>query len=428
MPALRIIDREDGGREPAPMPFRAVEAQVLEEFERGEQGACLALDTLLAQAAAHHASDLHLEPWEDRVVVRWRLDGLLHDVLCYPKHHHDRLVTRCKVLARMVVYQRDTPQDGRIEAGATPCAQAVRVAAFPTINGEKLVLRLLGGSAQPPVLAELGFDAAVTARLRELVARPQGTLLLTGPSSSGKTTTIYALLQEIQRQRGNTVNMVTLEDPVEYRLPRTAQTQINPAAGFTFESALRAALRQDPEVIMVGEIRDAETASLAVQAGLTGHLVISTIHSGVAAGVFARLLDMGIEPFLAASSITGVLAQRLLRRLCPHCATETAPSRALLEAYDIDNAPGTWRQAVGCAECRGIGYWGRIAVGEALAVTDGVGDAVLRRMPTRQIQAEALAAGMTPLHAAALQRAASGVTSLDEIVRVLPPSTKEARG
>ncbi|HOE65135.1 MAG TPA: ATPase, T2SS/T4P/T4SS family, partial [Candidatus Hydrogenedentes bacterium] len=311
MVTLRILDSD--APDSAPGPFAAVEARLLRELDTGEAGVANALDALFSAAVRHGVGDIHIEPWADATSVRWRVDGLLHEVARLPRQHHAKIAARTKILAKITVYQRDVPQDGRIDADATPCGQAMRVSLFPTVHGEKIVVRVLGAQGEIPALDALGFDAAIATRLREIVARPQGTLLLTGPSSSGKTTTIYALLQEIARVRGRAAHIVTIEDPVECKLPGVSQTQIAPGSGFTFDAAFRAILRQDPEVIMLGEIRDAETARLAVQAGLTGHLVISTIHSGTAAGVFTRLLDMGIEPFLVASSVTGVLAQRLVR-------------------------------------------------------------------------------------------------------------------
>ncbi len=418
MVTLRILDNDRP--DSAPGPFAAVEAQVLAELDTGEVGVANALNALFLAAVRHGVGDIHIEPWADATSVRWRVDGLLHEVARLPRQHHAKIVARTKILAKITVYQRDVPQDGRIDADATPCGQAMRVSLFPTVHGEKVVVRVLGARGEIPALDALGFDAAIVTRLREIVARPQGTLLLTGPSSSGKTTTIYALLQEIARVRGRAAHIVTIEDPVECKLPGVSQTQIAPGSGFTFDAAFRAILRQDPEVIMLGEIRDAETARLAVQAGLTGHLVISTIHSGTAAGVFTRLLDMGIEPFLVASSVTGVLAQRLVRVVCPECRRRVTPPNDLCARYGAHEMNGEWYEAVGCETCKGIGYTGRTAVGEALRVNEELAELVLARSRTRTVHDVALGQGMVPLERAALHCAARGITTVEELQRVLP--------
>jgi len=416
---LRILDSD--APDSAPGPFAAVEARLLRELDTGEAGVANALDALFSAAVRHGVGDIHIEPWADATSVRWRVDGLLHEVARLPRQHHAKIAARTKILAKITVYQRDVPQDGRIDADATPCGQAMRVSLFPTVHGEKIVVRVLGAQGEIPALDALGFDAAIATRLREIVARPQGTLLLTGPSSSGKTTTIYALLQEIARVRGRAAHIVTIEDPVECKLPGVSQTQIAPGSGFTFDAAFRAILRQDPEVIMLGEIRDAETARLAVQAGLTGHLVISTIHSGTAAGVFTRLLDMGIEPFLVASSVTGVLAQRLVRVVCPECRRRMTPPNDLCARYGAPEINGEWHEAIGCETCKGIGYTGRTAIGEALRVNEELAELVLSRSRTRTVHDVALRQGMIPLERAALHCAARGITTVEELQRVLPP-------
>jgi type II secretory ATPase GspE/PulE/Tfp pilus assembly ATPase PilB-like protein len=266
----------------------------------------------------------------------------------------------------------------------------------------------------------------VVGGLRDVLSRPQGTLLLTGPSSSGKTTTIYALLREVAESRKPPPHIVTVEDPVEYRLGHISQTEVRPHAGFTFEAALRALLRQDPEVIMLGEIRDAETARTAIQAGLTGHLVISTIHSGTAAGVFTRLLDMGVEPFLVASSLTGVLAQRLLRVTCPHCRTEYAPDGVVLERFGLNENDGPFVRGAGCEQCEGLGYRGRTAIGEMLAMTQPLSDLILERSRTSVLEEAARhpGEGRTPMRTLvekAVARVRQGTTTIEEVARVLAP-------
>jgi type II secretory ATPase GspE/PulE/Tfp pilus assembly ATPase PilB-like protein len=289
------------------------------------------------------------------------------------------------------------------------------------VHGEKAVVRVLDTDPSLFNLDALGFREPVVDALRGFLARPQGTLLLTGPSSSGKTTTIYALLTELIERGGRARHIITLEDPVEYKLPGIAQSEVRPALEFDYQTALRAALRQDPEVIVVGEIRDAETARIAIQAGLTGHLVISTIHSGTAAGVFTRLLDMGVEPYLVASSLSAVLAQRLVRLTCPACATATPPDPALARAFGLDPAGAEHRRGAGCPECGGIGYHGRTAIGELLAVDETIASHVLDRARTAVLEHDAREAGMTSLHADGLARVRAGRMPLEELARVLPP-------
>jgi len=396
---LRLSIREAPQREgeAGALPFPDLEAMLIRLLESGDSGAVDMVDAVLSQALLHRASDLHVEPWADCVAVRLRIDGILHVAARIPQRFHGQMVNRFKVLARILTYQKDLPQDGRIDPEATPCHKAMRVSTFPTVYGEKLVVRLLDADPNLFSLDALGFRPEMVATLRAALARPQGTLLLTGPSSSGKTTTIYALISELLQIRKPAPHVVTIEDPVEYRFGNVSQTEVNPYAGFTFAAALRAVVRQDPEVIMLGEVRDPETAHAAIQAGLTGHMVISTIHSGTAAGVFTRLLDMGIEPYLVASSVTGVLSQRLLRRTCVACGG----------------------RGEGCDACKGIGYRGRIAVGELLLVNDAIASLILERSRTNVIHEAAVWAGMMPVADDACQRVKAGITTTDEVRRIL---------
>lgn len=424
MPRFAVIAPEDRGNPFSngnPMAFEAIGPALNAALEGdAESGAVDALDLALQQAVLHRASDLYLDPWQDCLALRYRVDGILHDVARLARNHQARLVARVKILARLISYQCDIPQDGRIDADATLCKRALRVSTFPTVNGERVVIRILDPGLHRFRLDDLGFGADITGGLREIVQRPQGTLLLTGPSSSGKTTTIYALLRELLGHRSPTPHVVTIEDPVEYRLDRIAQTELSPHSGLTFEAALRSLLRQDPEVIVVGEIRDADTARTAIQAGLTGHLVISTIHSGTAAGVFTRLLDMGIEPFLVASSVTGVLAQRLVRVICPHCAAPCEPDAELAARYGIENTQAH-RHGAGCKACNGIGYAGRTALGELLTITEELEQLVLSHARTSVLNEAAIRHGMVPLEERGRAAVKEGVTSLAELRRVLPP-------
>ncbi|MEA3366406.1 MAG: GspE/PulE family protein, partial [Candidatus Hydrogenedentes bacterium] len=378
-----------------------------------------AIDLLLQEAAAEGASDVHLEPWQDRLAIRFRLDGLLHNVAALRREHQARLVARVKVLARIPVYQRDMPRDGRIEARGEAGRGAMRVSTFPTVYGEKIVIRLLETHAALLDLSALGFAPDVLALLERIVERPQGLLLLTGPGASGKTTTIYAVLRALADSRTPPPHIATIEDPVEYRLGNISQTEVNARAGLTYETALRAVLRQDPEVIMIGEIRDPETAKTAVQAGLTGHLVISTIHSGTAAGVFTRMLDMGVEPYLLASSVTGVLAQRLVRVICPNCKTEETVSPQDLLRFGLPRDTVVYR-GTGCAACRQTGFAGRTAIGEALSMDDNLAEALLERPRTRGLHKIALRMGMKPLVRQGVLKVRQGITTLGELQRVLP--------
>lgn len=402
------------------VPLNKIEMKILEALDRpNDSGIADAVDAIISQGSYHGASDLHLEPWAETLSLRYRIDGILQQIALIPRPHMAKLLARIKVLADLVVYRKDVPQDGRIDAEKTSCGRPMRVSAVPTVKGEKIVIRLLGDRQEIYRLDTLGFQPKVAAALRHIIVRSQGMVLLTGPSSSGKTTTIYALIREMMDLQKNTTNIVTIEDPVEYTLDRISQVQVNPHVEFTFASALRSILRQDPEVIMVGEIRDMETAQIATQAGLTGHFVISTIHSGTAAGVFTRLLDMGIEPFLVASSLSGVLAQRLVRLNCTHCTKPAEPGAVLLSHFEIKGKKQFFK-GKGCAKCQSIGYRGRASIGELLLVTPDLAEHVLDRPTTAQLHQTAVKGGMETLLEDGLKKALKGITTLEELVRVLP--------
>ncbi|MBI4557355.1 MAG: type II/IV secretion system protein [Candidatus Hydrogenedentes bacterium] len=409
-----------GGGDSRPMPFSELEQHFIELLNSGSTGAIQMVDAVLAQALAYRASDVHLEPRERKAILRYRIDGLLHPVAQLPAEHHPKVVGRIKVLSRIVTYQKDLPQDGRIDGESVPFAKPMRVSTYPTVYGEKIVIRVLDKDPTLFSLDALGFRPEIVAGLRRVIARPQGVFLLTGPASSGKTTSIYALLDELHRVRGSTVNIVTIEDPVEYRLDFATQTEINPHLGFTFDAALRAVLRQDPEVIMLGEVRDTDTARAVIQAGLTGHFVISTIHAGTAAGVSTRLIEMGIEPYMITSCLTGVLAQRLLRKNCPDCTAPYDPPETLRKQYDPNPDSSAFKHGVGCASCYGIGYRSRRAVGELLPLSEKVAQAVLGRKRTGDIHQVAISEGMIPLQQDAFSVAQIGETTLEEVQRVLP--------
>ncbi len=403
------------------IPLTEIQERLIDLLDANEENAIAdAVDLLVSQGAYHFASDIHLEAWTDHISLRYRIDGILQQVALIPRSYQAKLIARLKVLADLVVYRKDVPQDGRIDIEKTTCGRPMRISAVPTIRGEKIVIRILGDSPDLYNIGTLGFQPHVVTKLREIITRTQGTLLLTGPSSSGKTTTIYALLREMMSMQSSATNIVTIEDPVEYTMEKASQLQVNPTVEFTFANALRAILRQDPEVIMVGEIRDVETCKMAVQSGLTGHFVISTIHSGTAAGVFTRLLDMGIEPFLVASSVSGVLAQRLVRLNCPDCAQAYTPEPLLCEHFDLTGREYDFRKGEGCEACQGIGYRGRASIGELLEVDQGLSELVLSRPTTSQMHHAAVERGMEPLIEDGLKKAAKGITTLEELVRVMP--------
>jgi len=380
------------------------------------------INALLLQALRERASDLHFEPYEARAVVRFRVDGMLRDVVEPPRALHGALVSRLKIMAGLDIAEKRLPQDGRIALKLGDRQVDVRVSTLPTGAGERVVLRLLDQEAARLDLATLGMSNATLEAVDQLIREPHGILLVTGPTGSGKTTTLYAALSRLPRA---THNMMTVEDPIEYALDGVAQTQVNARIDLTFSRALRSILRQDPDVIMIGEIRDLETAQIAVQASLTGHLVLATLHTNDAASAITRLADMGVEPYLLASSLLGVLAQRLVRTLCPHCRTRTRPTDGEGRLLEELGLPATQpiAHAPGCAQCNHTGFSGRTGVYELLRIDgtlrrlihDGAGEMALRD--------GALRAGMQRLRRDGARWIADGSTSLAELARV----TREER-
>jgi type II secretory ATPase GspE/PulE/Tfp pilus assembly ATPase PilB-like protein len=380
----------------------------------------LLVNYLLYDSIKAGASDIHIEPWESTLVVRVRLSGVLTELVHLPLELMEKISGRFKVMANLVSYQTGTPQEGHASAGPELGGVELRISVFPTVRGEKIVVRLFDPSNRSFDLASLGFDDDTQRTFLKLLARPSGLLLLTGPTGSGKTTAIYSALYHIVQRSGVSMSISTVEDPVEFNLPMISQAQINNAQDFTYPKALRSLMRQDPQVIMVGEIRDAETANIAVQAGLTGHLVISTIHSGIAVGVFARLINMDIEPFLLASSIIGVLGIRLIRKNCSYCAQPYEPEAGLLKLVPAEALEtANFRRGTGCRECLDTGYHGRTAITELLVVDEVFRDAVLQKLPTRQLQQVAVQQGMLTMWQNGLNRALSGQTTLEEVLRVV---------
>ena len=370
------------------------------------------VDRLLAAGRAAEASDLHLQPAREGLEVRWRIDGVLERVATLPPRAAANVIARLKVLANLLTYRNDAPQEGRIRGGEE--GVEIRVSTLPTLYGEKAVVRLFADHGRFATLDSLGFDPGMLVALRRLLAETSGAILVTGPAGSGKTTTLYACLREIAAASAGGRSLASLEDPIESAVPGVAQSQVNPAGGFDLAAGLRFLLRQDPEVIMVGEIRDAATAEVAFQASLTGHLVLSTFHAGGAAAAISRLSDMGIAPYLLRSGILAIVSQRLVRKLC-RCAQETAaPERRL--GLPVERA---WLPA-GCAECRGSGYRGRAVLAEMLlAEASDLGRAILSPSDRAQLEQLAIRAGMIPLAKRACQAVADGVTSPAEVRRVL---------
>ena len=382
------------------------------------------VNALIFQAAEDGASDVHIEPQEDCLLVRFRIDGVLQEVQRIPKRLAAGVTTRLKVLSKLDIAERRKPQDGRMSLNAQAAGRLldIRVATLPTVEGESVVMRLLDKSKRAPTLEELGLSAEMQVQLREIIHQPTGAMLVTGPTGSGKTTTLYAALTEINRPE---VNIITVEDPVEYRLASVNQVQINQKAGLTFATALRSILRSDPDVVMVGEIRDGETAKIAIEAALTGHLVLSTLHTNDAPSTLTRLSEMGVEPFLVGSAVSAVLAQRLARKLCSHCCEMYSPSvEELLQARvspDVaasSDGMGFYRKR-GCPRCNQTGYRGRIGIYQLLTMTEEVESLAVQKASREEIEREALRCGMRTMWDDGLAKVSAGLTSIEELARVV---------
>ena len=373
------------------------------------------VNTVVAQAVKDRASDIHIEPYEDSIRIRFRIDGKLHDIMKPPKHLHAGIVSRIKILSGMDIAERRVPQDGRFPINIEGRQFDIRASTLPTQYGEKMVLRLLEKTSGLPqlTLSQLGFTKNVLDAYEKLVSMPYGFVLSTGPTGCGKTTTMYPSLRKISASEKN---IVTIEDPIEYNLPNINQVQVNSKAGLTFSSGLRSILRQDPDVIMVGEIRDTETASIATHAALTGHLVLSTLHTNEAVGAIARLIDMGIEPFLLTSSLIGVLGQRLIVKICPYCKESYTADEDMLRLLGIKGK--ALMHGKGCRECRFTGYLGREGLFELLLVTEGIKKLIIEKAPASEIKTQAVKEGFRTMRQEGLLKAAEGITTIEEAMRV----------
>ncbi len=375
------------------------------------------VNLLLEGALAADASDIHIEPFEDSLRVRYRVDGLLYDQESPPRRLQPALTSRIKIMAEMNIAERRLPQDGRIRVTAAGGRRVdIRVSTVPTIHGESIVMRLLDRSSVFLPFDRLGFAPAAARGFEALIHRPHGIVLVTGPTGSGKTTTLYAALDKINR---TDLKIITVEDPVEYQLKGINQIPVRPKIGLSFASGLRHIVRQDPDVIMVGEIRDLETAEIAIQAALTGHLVFSTLHTNDAPGAVTRLQDMGCEPYLVSSVLSGVLAQRLVRRICQACRAPDHPDPASLLALGVTDATGVELfHGKGCDDCRGTGYRGRSGIYELFRITEEARSLVVRKAPAGEIRRHAVAQGMVTLREDAWAKACAGLTTVEEILRV----------
>lgn len=373
------------------------------------------INSLLFEAVKDRASDIHIEPYEREVEVRFRVDGVLYPVLTPPKALQDAISSRVKILAGLDIAEKRLPQDGKIRLLVAGKDIFVRVSVIPTSYGERIVLRLLYRDSGIITLDALGLDAAQVAETENLLGRSSGIMLVTGPTGSGKTTTLYSALNRVNSTKRN---IITIEDPVEYQLKGIGQVHVNPKIGLSFANGLRSILRQDPDVIMVGEIRDRETAEIAIQASLTGHLVLSTLHTNDTASAVTRLVDMGIEPFLVSSSLTTVLAQRLVRVLCKECRKGYAPTPEEIALYKAAKPPELLYRSTGCPACLKTGYRGRVGIFEFLKVGPRIRSLILKNQDADTIKRTAVTAGMETMLEDGLKKAASGVTSIEEVLRV----------
>ncbi len=406
-------------------------AKYLDEMTRERQpDVPLIVDYTIFQAIEAGASDIHFDPTREGFVVRFRVDGLMTDIAYIPAELTGTIANRLKVLSNLIVYEGFRPQDGRLGSSSTADKEGkqqsksgadFRIAFMPTMHGERIVIRILGRSGGTADFADLGMSDAQQQMMNRFISEPQGMIVLTGPTGSGKTTTIYAALRAIQDQIHAKRAISTLEDPIEYEISGINQSQVNDKKSFTFDKGLRAILRQDPDVIMVGEIRDAETAGIAIQAGMTGHLIISTVHANSSAATFSRLVEMGVAPYSLNTSVTAIIAQRLVRRICLGCRTQRPATQADLETLGMRSAPPDFNifEGKGCAGCEGSGFHGRYALYEFLEVTEGIRRVVAQGAPADAVFDQAHKEGMTTLADAGIEAVKRGITTPDEVSRIV---------
>jgi type IV pilus assembly protein PilB len=396
------------------------------ELETSEDAPVINIvNSLISQAIKAGASDIHLEPQEAGMRVRFRVDGILRETASFPKHTQGAIISRVKIISSMDIAEKRSPQDGRIQIQESGRSVDIRVSSLPTIYGEKVVMRILDQKASILAIDSLGFDEKNLRKFRRMYKHTYGMILLTGPTGSGKTTTLYSMLNELNSP---TQNIITVEDPVEYRLSGINQVQVSNKAGMTFATGLRSILRQDPNIIMVGEIRDRETAEIAIRAALTGHLVLSTLHTNEAAGAVTRLVDMGIEPFLVASAVIGCIAQRLLRKICPECRQPYVPfpdsPECLALPADFEFVSALY-QGAGCIHCGNTGYRGRLAVHEVMPMSPALRELVVKRASTGTLTELAIAEGMQTIQQDAMKKVQEGKTTIKEMLRVTYDENKE---
>ena len=376
------------------------------------------VNTLISRAVNERASDIHIEPGEKDLRVRFRIDGVLHEIMSTPRSVSGAVVSRLKIMADLDIAERRVPQDGRVSIRVSGRPIDLRVATLPSIYGEKVVLRILDKEDAVLDLSELGFLPYSLARFEASYTKPYGAILVTGPTGSGKTTTLYSALHVLNRPE---VNIITVEDPVEYRLPGITQVQVNRKAGLQFATVLKSILRSDPDIVLIGEVRDPETAKIAIEAALTGHLVLTTLHTNDAASSVGRLVDMGVEPYLVSSAVDSVLAQRLARRLCERCkeARTASPEVVRQMGYEPADGPVTLYYAVGCRMCSETGYRGRLAINEVMLVSEEIQRMAVERRPSDEIKRIAVEQGMKTLRLDGMDKARLGMTTLEEVLRVV---------
>ena len=385
------------------------------------------VEKILILGYTSKSSDIHIEPFETRTLVRFRIDGILHDIIEVPKPLHDLITTRIKILSRLRTDEHRAAQDGRLRFKSNGSRIDVRVSIVPVIYGEKVVMRLLAEKARQYDLINLGFNKTTLKSIKSNIKKPWGMILVTGPTGSGKTTTLYSVLKVLNKRE---VNISTIEDPVEYDVEGINQIQVNKKTNLTFSDGLRAIVRQDPDIIMVGEIRDEETAKIAINSAMTGHLVLSTLHTNDAPTALPRLMDMGIKAFLVASTINTVIAQRLVRKICPKCQYKTVAtaetltlikqhiSEDLIKKFKLDNPKLQLYYGRGCPQCQSTGYSGRLGIFEVLAITEPIKQLIMAKANSEQIKAKAVELGMTPMIEDGIQKVLDGITTIDEVLRV----------